>query len=139
METYYSKDAYAVTWGDTELETAVIDFIENDYDEEVKVGDTITVFKGQLKAEAPEYYLPNLAKITLDRAYDDENESCGNWLSGEAGIKLQDEFKAWFSEWCKRNDEMPMFGAIINIKPVQVLIKALDENGPLEFEEIKEK
>jgi hypothetical protein len=99
----------------------------------LEVGDVETIYQGEAIETKASSFLPSMASIIMDQAYDECGDFAERWdlENKKDAASLQEYLQNAFDEWANKNDMQPNFYLIKNVKPIK--IEFVDEEGGCEI------
>ena len=127
---FWSFDVFSEVWyryADT-IEECIAQANEEreDYEGMHGLNDVSSVFIGEIKTHVPHLDVDYVLEVLQDLAYDECGEGAEGWLYNveDQAIKdLSDTLNEALYDWLERNELIPGFGSIINIREFDLSTK----------------
>ncbi|MCB1723256.1 MAG: hypothetical protein KDJ39_06130 [Gammaproteobacteria bacterium] len=119
-ETVYSHDGEEYGDYDTALFRAI------DGPDEVKVGDTVTLFEGEAVTAMHQMFVnvDRLIEEIQERAMDDYDDYADRYLTD---IEDASELETLIVDWLNKNAAAPTFYTVQNVREIQVVVQKMGD------------
>ena len=119
-ETVYSHDGEEYGDYDTALFRAI------DGPDEVKVGDTVTLFEGEAVTAMHQMFVnvDRLIEEIQERAMDDYDDYVDRYLTD---IEDASELETLIVDWLNKNAAAPTFYTVQNVREIQVVVQKMGD------------
>jgi len=126
-EYYYSTNEEEFSYDN--LHGAVIDVLGS---KGWKVGDIVSVWRGEPSPFRASYFVPTMADQLTERASDEMGEHADGWEFSKQDLEtLQDAVEKAVDAWADTRNMHPKFFSVRNVVPIEV--RVLDEDGEYEI------